>query len=316
MTAKVNNYTDLQALSALKKDAKANDPKALREAARQFESVFMRMMLKSMRDASPGDSIAGDSQQGDFYQGMFDDQLALHLSQGKGMGLADLLVQQLQRQSQSVPLQQADKQPINLPSTDKAPLPVSKGEGTAIPMPDASKALPLPTNRAPTVPTAANREAFIRTYLPEAQKVGAQLGIDAHSILAQAALETSWGQSLPRDANGNMSNNLFGIKASAHTANAVTSNTIEFEAGVASAKNERFRAYDSTSGSFRDYAALIGNNPRYSAALGTGGDVRAFATALQRGGYATDPDYARKVEAVALQVRDIANGQQFKTDQA
>ena len=96
--ANVSFFADPKGLSALKSDAKARDPAALKEVARQFESLFTQMLLKNMREAnrslSNGDSLFG-SDQADFYQDMFDQQLAVHLSQGEGLGLADMLVRQL-----------------------------------------------------------------------------------------------------------------------------------------------------------------------------------------------------------------------------
>ncbi|WP_348240274.1 glucosaminidase domain-containing protein, partial [Salmonella enterica] len=57
---------------------------------------------------------------------------------------------------------------------------------------------------------------------------------------------------------------------------------------------------------FRDYVRLIGNSARYASAKGAGDDVTAFAAALQEGGYATDPSYARQLVAVAAQVSKLA----------
>jgi peptidoglycan hydrolase FlgJ len=145
-----------------------------------------------------------------------------------------------------------------------------------------------------------SKEEFIRELWPCAQEAGRELGIDPKHLLAQAALETGWGQSLPCDTDGSTSFNLFGIKAgTSWDGNSVAVRTLEFEGGVAVQKRERFRAYDSAAESFRDYVALLRDSPRYSAALNTGSDATAFAGALQRGGYATDPAYARKIAAIA-----------------
>ncbi len=123
-------------------------------------------------------------------------------------------------------------------------------------------------------------------------------------MLAQAALETGWGKSVPCNANGECSFNLFGIKAGSQWSGAtVNVPTLEFQDGVAVRKVERFRAYGSPADSFRDYAALIGGNSRYANARGAGDNVEAFASALQQGGYATDPNYAQKIAAVADEVR-------------
>jgi flagellar protein FlgJ len=218
-----------------------------------------------MRSASFGDPLFG-SDQADMYQDMMDDQLAVEMSQGKGLGLADMLIRQLSHGGNVTP-------------------------------------------SAPPVGDDAKHE-FIEKMLPQAQAAGRELGVDPHAIIAQAALETGWGRSQPADASG-ASHNLFGIKAGTSWQGAsVAANTTEYDAGVAGSEVARFRAYDSAQDSIKDYVDLLRDNPRYSAALNTGGDVRAFATALQRGGYATDPDYANKLVAVGQQVADALGQRQ------
>jgi flagellar protein FlgJ len=149
------------------------------------------------------------------------------------------------------------------------------------------------------------KQEFIEKMLPQAEAAGRELGVDPRAIIAQAALETGWGTSQPADATGN-SHNLFGIKAGAGWKGAsVASATTEFDGGVAGTEVARFRAYGSAEASVNDYVSLLRDNPRYAAALNTGGDVHAFATALQRGGYATDPDYANKLVTVAGQIQSV-----------
>ena len=89
-------YTDLSGLSALKRESKTQSPETVRKVAQQFESIFTKMVLSSMRQASFGDQLFGSDQTA-FYQGMFDDQLSVEMTKGKGLGLADMLVQQLTR---------------------------------------------------------------------------------------------------------------------------------------------------------------------------------------------------------------------------
>ncbi len=254
------NANDFQQFAALRRGARADDPAALREVARQFESLFTKMMLDSMRAASFGDPLFG-SDQGDMYQDMMDDQLAIEMSQGRGLGLADMLIRQL-------------------------------GGGQVAP------AGPDPRDGMQDV-TPQARQEFIDAILPEAQAAARELGVDARGIVAQAALETGWGRSQPAGESGR-SNNMFGIKAGESWRGAtVAANTEEYESGVAVRRAEQFRAYESAGDSVRDYVRLLRDNPRYAAALNTGSDVRAFAGALQRGGYATDPEYANKLVAVA-----------------
>src|SRR5690606_39747510 len=142
-----------------------------------------------------------------------------------------------------------------------------------------------------------------------AQRAGNALGVEPSALVAQARLDTGWGRAVPTQGSGSSSFNLFGIKAGSSWGGATTNvPTLEFEEGVAVRKVERFRAYSSPADSFNDYARLIGNNPRYENVRGAGGDVAAFATALQEGGYATDPNYAQKIVAVADEVRALTNG--------
>ena len=135
---------------------------------------------------------------------------------------------------------------------------------------------------------------------PCAQEAGQALGIDPKHLLAQAALETGWGKSLPCDIDGTTSFNFFGIKAgNSWQGDSVSVKTLEFEGGVPTPRQAKFRSYDSAADSFRDYVEVLRNNPRFASALNTGSDAKAFAGALQRGGYATDPRYAMKIEAIA-----------------
>jgi flagellar protein FlgJ len=287
MTAPINNtfYADPQGLTALRNDAKARDPAALKEAAKQFESLFTQMLLKSMREAnkslSNGDSLFG-SDQADFYQDMFDQQMAVHLSQGEGLGLADVLVRQLAGAGNG-------QRATGDGQTETAPAGAASG------------------SKSPG-PIASSKADFIRQMLPHAQEAARELGVDPNALLAQAALETGWGKSVPCNAAGDCSYNLFGIKAgSAWSGATVNVPTLEFEDGVAVRKVDRFRSYDSPADSFKDYARLIRNNPRYEDALNAGSDVAGFASALQSGGYATDPNYARKIVAVANELQRVSN---------
>jgi flagellar protein FlgJ len=154
-----------------------------------------------------------------------------------------------------------------------------------------------PLSSASSTPTSP--EEFVQQLWPCAQEAGKALGIDPKHLLAQAALETGWGKSLPCDVDGTPSFNFFGIKAgTSWRGDSVSARTLEFEGGVPVPQKAKFRAYDSPAESFRDYVDVLRNNPRYADALNTGSDAKAFANALQRGGYATDPRYAMKIETI------------------
>jgi peptidoglycan hydrolase FlgJ len=288
----INFFADFQGIAALKNDAKAHAPTALKEAARQFESLFTQMLLKSMREANKSfgeDSLFG-SDQADMYQDMFDDQIAMQMSKGKGLGLADMLVRQLQGGSLSAaPAAQVSAR------TEAA----------------AATSATQDTGHGPG-PIATSKEDFLRKLRPHAEQAAREIGVDPDALLAQAALETGWGRSMPSNAQGGSSFNLFGIKAGSQWSGAtVNVPTLEFESGVPVRKVERFRAYESPADSFRDYAALIRDSARYANARGAGDNVEAFATALQQGGYATDPHYAQKIAAVASEVRARSDALKF-----
>jgi len=281
-------YADFGALSALKKDVKGgNDPQAIREAARQFESLFTDMMLKAMREAKLGDGL-GDSEESNLYQDMYDQQLALQMSQGKGLGLADLLVQQLTRSAATAS------------ATAPSPADPSAASGAASGSTAAGK---VPAS-APAA-THAQKISFVQMLTPYAQRAGAQLGVAPESLIAQAALETGWGQHVPSGSGGS-SNNLFGIKTGGGWhGSSVASTTLEYEQGTPLSSTQSFRAYSSLQQGVNDYVSLLQGAAALQPALGTGADVAAFASALQRGGYATDPHYAAKLTATAGLVQSL-----------
>jgi flagellar protein FlgJ len=280
-------YTDLSGLAALKRSAKTDDPDALRAVAKQYESLFARMMIKSMRDAVGKDPIFG-SDEASTYQEMYDDQLSLEMTKGKGLGLADMLVRQLQHLNKSDPTVSVQAPQPQALRKYQGPEPKDNSSSGRAAVPVAS-------------PEA--QANFISDVWPAAKEAGQQLGIDPNNLIAQAALETNWGTHVPRATDGRSSNNLFGMKAGGQWSGAsITAATQEFQDGAAVNTTGQFRAYSSRTQSFRDYVALLRSNPRYAAALNTGNDAHAFASALQRGGYATDPDYANKITTLAAHV--------------
>ncbi|MCS6948444.1 MAG: glucosaminidase domain-containing protein [Steroidobacteraceae bacterium] len=242
------------------------DTAALREAARQFESLFVRMLLQSMRNASFGDALF-DSHEGGLYRDWFDQQVALDMSRAGGLGIAELLVRQLS----------------SARSTRDA-----GSAGAAQPGPAVAP--------APRAPASAAHVDFVRELWPKVQHAAAQLKVDPRHLVAQAALETGWGRDRPGE-------NLFGIKAGSTWQGAsVASNTVEYLAGRAERRTEVFRAYPDANASIADYLRMMSGSERYAAVRGTGSDTAAFATALQNGGYATDPQYARKLQATVATV--------------
>jgi len=272
--------TDFTQFSELRYDADRNDPAALREVAGQFEALFLQTMLKSMRDASPEDPLFGDSESLEMYEGMLDQQLAMEMASGRGIGLADVLVRQIGG-SDAV----ADRPASFRPEVYAGPgAPVRRSHAAA---PELA-------------PRWESPESFARDLWPHVERVAKQLNVAPEGVLAQAALETGWGQHVPVDASGRSSLNLFGIKAGqSWDGDSVQKRTIEFEGGVARQETARFRAYRDVGESVADYLNLLADNPRYAAVVDHGDNVAGFASALQESGYATDPAYADKISRVA-----------------
>lgn len=298
-------FTDLQGLNRLREMNRNDDPEALQAVARQFESIFTHMMLKSMRSASFGNDLTGGYQM-DFYRDMFDQQIAVEMSESGGIGLADMIARELGGTARNASA-----------NTARSSLEALRQRAVTV-MPETDPAASAPAARGVEDMEPGSPRAFVERLLPAARPVAERLGVEPQLILAQAALETGWGRSMIRDGEGRNSFNLFGIKAGRDWQGpAVTVPTMEFEQGLPVRRMDQFRAYASPSDSLADYARLLENSPRYQEALGQGNDARAFGEALQAGGYATDPEYAEKIERVAQNpvFREIAtNGDRERPD--
>lgn len=286
---------DARALDALKHGARDASPEArkqsVREAATQFEAVFMNMLMKSMRDAGQKDG-ALESDTTRTYTGMFDQQLAQKISQ-RGIGLADMIVKQLERRT-------VDPQSLGAtPRRDAA--------ATLSQLRSATAAATAAATEGAPAPGAAARE-FVRARWNDAQAAALQTGVPPQFILGQAALESGWGRRDIKMADGSTSHNLFGIKATGGWKGAtVEATTTEYVGGVARKVVEKFRAYGSHAESFADHARLLTANPRYAASLKSGADAAKFAQSLQQAGYATDPLYASKLTgAIRQTLRAVA----------
>lgn len=273
-------YTDFQGLSDLRVAAKQDSEQALEEVATQFEAIFIQMMLKSMRDASLADGIF-DSDQSDMYMSMFDQQISLDLSAKGAFGIADMMVKQLANNRAN------EISPISmLPSPDTASGAVDKAS--------LNKAEKI--NKQETIPEFSSPQAFVDFMRPKAEQAASKLGIKPQLLIAQAALETGWGQKIIKQADGSSSYNLFGIKADQRwSGDATTVSTLEYSDGVMHRQTASFRSYDSFQQSFDDYVDFVKQGSRYQQALSHEGDARHYIQSLQEAGYATDPMYAEKV---------------------
>lgn len=262
-----------QSLDKLRLQAKQSPDQALKGAAQQFEQVFLNMMLKSMREASPQEGMF-DNEQTKMFTGMLDQQLAQSMSSGHGVGLADVMVRQLRHSAMGA---DAPVQPAAIKNA---------------------------------VPSAYNenfQQDFVRKLMPHAEQASNATGIPAHLMVGQAALESGWGRREIKMADGTNSHNLFGIKADKGWNGKVAEvMTTEYHNGVANKQVERFRAYDSYADSFKDYAHTLSGNPRYAEVLKQGDSAQGFAHALQQAGYATDPHYEDKLNRVIRSVSTLA----------
>ena len=268
--------TDFSQYAGLRLAAENKDPAVLREVAGQFEALFIQTLMKNMREASLGDPVFGNSDQHEMYQEMMDQQLAVEMASGKGIGLADMLVRQLGGG-------------VTPTSSANATAPV----GTAVTPPPVDK----PASKLDKIWSDA--KSFAADVWPHAKRIARKLNVAPEGILAQVALETGWGAHVPQHSDGNSSFNLFGIKAGGSwDGETVAKTTIEFEAGLPRMEIHKFRAYDDVARSFDDYSNLLSGNPRYEAVKDNGTDAGAFAEALQASGYATDPAYADKIKSV------------------
>jgi flagellar protein FlgJ len=286
---------DTQGLGELKQSAKAGSPAALKGAATQFEAMFINMMMKSMRDATPQDGML-DNQQTKLFTTMLDQQMSQNLAK-RGVGLADMLVRQLTAQNvgaQALAIS-AEQGAAAMPAPMAAATMMSRPGA----LPAASAAAGAPAAAGAISRQAPHVRAFqekLGVHADEAERV---TGVPAKFMLGQAALETGWGKRVIRNADGSTSHNLFGIKAGAGWKGKVASAvTTEYVNGHAQQKVEKFRAYDSYGDAFKDYAKMLSSNPRYEKVLLHGGDAATFAHGLQRAGYATDPQYAAKLSKI------------------
>jgi flagellar protein FlgJ len=295
---------DTNSLGDLKQSAKAGSPEALKGAATQFESMFVNMMMKSMRDATPQDGPM-DSQETRTFTTMLDQQMSQKLAK-RGIGLADVLVRQLSAQQTGAALakeMQSGALGIGAEAGGQQGAGATRLKLDSDSMSTDSAAAASGLTGSARSTTSAGKPAHVRAFqdkladaAEEAEKV---TGVPAKFMMGQAALETGWGKRVIRNQDGSSSNNLFGIKAGPGWKGKVaTAVTTEYVNGQPHSRVEKFRAYASHADAFKDYAKMLSNNPRYEKVLAHGGDASTFAHGLQRAGYATDPQYAAKLSRI------------------
>jgi len=287
-------------LNALRRDAAGapRDEATLRKVAQQFEALMTQQVLKASRAGALGEELVGGSGL-DLYKDLFDQQMAQQISSGKGLGLADVLVQQLR----------GGPAPQRTPA--RLPMPVQTVTPTRTPTPAAMPAVsnasaPLAKAAVASTPSAASAisaakpvaitdriSRFVSDIWQQAETTAKALGLPTEAVVGHAALETGWGRHQPAGD----SHNLFGIKADkGWKGAAVTARTTEMDGGATRQEDAVFRAYQSPAEGFADYARFLKSNPRYAEALRSGSNTQ-FAEGLQKAGYATDPRYADKLKA-------------------
>ena len=211
------------------------------------------------------------------YQDMFDKQVALTISQHQDLGIGAMLKRQLSGGKPATPAGAA------APKSGQPP-----------------PAAGAQTSAAASAPAAAQSPGeFVNQVMPTIRRAASALGLNPLGLLAQAALETGWGQRMPRTADGSPSFNMFGIKAGdSWTGARATADTMEFSNGVATPRRTAFRAYGSIEDSVNDFANLLRNSPRYRDAVAAGNDTQAYVDGIGKSGYATDPEYANKLSQI------------------
>jgi peptidoglycan hydrolase FlgJ len=283
-----NTYTDLNALAALK--GAPTSAATIKAVSEQVEAMFLQMMLKSMRDAGEATGEQTSNEMG-MYQDMFDKQVALTLSKRQDLGIARLFERQLSGKSPS------DK-PLGVKS-----LAAPTGDAAASQFKPLPKGALNDSRGGAAPPTGANLSEqateFVAQVLPTIRRAAAAIGVSPLGLLAQAALETGWGQRMPRTADGNSSLNLFGVKAGSEWSGArAVADSMEVNGGVAKQTRSAFRAYGSIEESVGDFARLLTSSPRYREAVAAGSNAYAYVQGIAKAGYATDPQYANKLNEV------------------
>ena len=313
LAANTGLAADASKLESLKRVATEKTPEANMAVAKQFESLFLNLMLKSMREAIPKDE-AGNNDHTQLYTSMLDQQLSQALAAKGGLGLAEIIARQLGLQTSAAKPEAITPKDLNSRMQSK----VQSNANATANEPKETDTTQL--YEAPTDTDLPQQESFsqpvsqtVKTIIADFKKVmgiaadaaSRASGIPAVFILAQAALESAWGKSEVIDLKGAKSHNLFGIKAAGNwTGKVAEALTTEFIDGVEQKEIAKFRAYDSYSDSFKDFANLIKNSQRYQPVLQKINDPIAYGQAMQDAGYATDPQYAQKLTKVIYMFLD------------
>ena len=247
-----------------------NNSPTVKQEMQKLTGVLWYQMLSGLNQTGMDDSALGAG--GGDFQSMFMWNLAQNDFGKYDSGLINAALHQIGGAASPAP------QP---PASTLTAIIAKAASITAQPLPAPSPASPSSQN---LVAQATN---FAKSVWPQITAAAQALGVPAVAVLAQTALETGWGASAP-------GNNLFGIKSGGE--NGTTRATHEMVDGVLTPQLASFRDYQSTQGSVSDFVNLIQSS--FQSATGQN-SVAGFAQALQAGGYATDGNYAAKIEQIA-----------------
>lgn len=320
--ADAQNFLDINGLDSIRRQSNASDKEskeaALQTAAKQFEGIFMQMLMKSMRQAE--DVLASDSpfnsESTKFYRDMHDQQLALELSNNGSLGLSDLIVRQLGGDSENftphnyvrsdgglTPFYSTNTNPNNAKPVNEA----QTTENSPRQIPGLSSTVDLKAENSPiNISEFKQPQDFVTALTEPAKQVERKLNVPFQVVIAQAALETGWGQKIIKTEQGDSSHNLFNIKADSRWSGDKThKETLEYQQGTMVKKREPFRVYQSIGDSINDYINFLSTNDRYQGALEQAGNVEHFLHNLQSAGYATDPNYAKKIMGALRTVTNL-----------
>ncbi len=310
-------YTEISSLQSLKAQVKSGDKDAIGEVAKQFEAIFLQMMLSGMRKTiQVNDEYSNEKS---MYYDLFDKQVAMEMANNHGIGLSRFLMAQVNQTQHKADGQSLQAKASTAPvSPQQREFSVERMQGRHVQDPLATQAKADVEERVETKPQVQAQQKveqqtlrfdspmqFIKQLWNVASDVIAESGLNPKAVIAQAALETGWGRHIIKNSNGHSSFNLFGIKSGrSWNGEQVKANTLEFRDGVMMQSQEQFRSYASLQESVKDYVSFIKNNQRYSHAVEQQGNPERYAAELQRAGYATDPEYASKIIK-------IMNGKEF-----
>jgi peptidoglycan hydrolase FlgJ len=316
----INRFAyDFSSISQLKRNAISGTSDSIKQVADQFETLFINMMMQSMRKTIPNGGLFNQSAM-QLFTSMFDQQIAQQTA-GKGFGLANVIAKQLNNQpNTSANINAQPQTNNNQPNMRLAQSLFSDNQSNLSP---AALGQMLYQQQKANNLTKANINAlsqqtplndldkdpitqFITEWFEPAQKASKASGIPYEVIIAQAALETGWGKKQIKTTDNQPSHNYFGIKAtSSWKGHSTRLTTQEFLNNNMIKIKDDFRVYRNKQHALTDYLDLLTKNPRYKAVVNAP-DARTAAKALQDAQYATDPNYSDKLIQIISRIEQIA----------